>query len=53
MENAEKLLEQYYEKDANMERDKRFVQRKSKDKKAIAEPGKHKKDAKAQKEKLK
>ena len=49
MENAEKLLAEYYEKHANMEKDTRFVQTKSKDKKAIAEPRKIRKMQKCKK----
>jgi len=42
-------LEDYYEKDENMEKDKRFVQRKSMGKDALAPMGKNKKTQKRRK----
>jgi hypothetical protein len=46
MENAEELLEEYYEKNENMEKDKRFVKRKSTEKEATAQTRKTRKPKK-------
>lgn len=51
-ENSTELLEEYYEKNENIERDKRFVRRKSLEKDVSAQPDKTRKMRNSKKKKL-